>query len=110
MIYQGMILRLKPNALAEYKRHHDEFPEKWPQLIEKAREYGIKTLRTFEADPLLFLYAEVEDEDEDEDAFPRLWETEIHKEWSRLMDPLMEMNDEGKPDARFLTRIFDLEI
>ena len=105
MIRQGLLLRLKPKALAEYKRHHDEIPKKWPELAAKIKECGIKNIRTFEADPFLFLYAEVEDEN----SFPRLWDTEIHKKWAKVMDPLIELDAQGKPDARFLKQIFNFE-
>ena len=45
----------------------------------------------------LYLYAK---------AFPRLWDTEAHKEWAKVMDPLIELDEEQKPDARFIPRIF----
>ena len=105
MIYQAIALRLKPNAIAEYKRHHDEIPEKWPELAAKIRECGIKHIRIFENDPVLILYAEVEDED----AFPRLWETDIHKKWAKVMDPLIDYDDEEMPEASFLTQIYNFD-
>ena len=46
---------------------------------------------------------------EDEDAFPRLWDTEAHKEWAKVMDPLIELDAEQKPDARFIPRIFTFD-
>jgi L-rhamnose mutarotase len=45
----------------------------------------------------------------DNNAFERLWNTEAHKEWAEVMEPLMELNAEKKPDAKFLTQIFEFK-
>jgi L-rhamnose mutarotase len=105
MIKQGLVLKLKPGALSEYIRHHDQIPTHWPELAAALRASGIKTIRTFAAEAHLFLYAEVEDEG----AFPRLWDTEAHIKWAEIMDPLIELDVEKKPDARFIPQIFNFE-
>ena len=105
MIRQALVLKLKPGKLEEYIYHHDRIPTEWLKLHAALKESGIQCIRTFAAEPLLFLYAEVEVED----AFPRLWATEAHKEWAKVMDPLIELDADLRPDARFITQIFDFE-
>jgi L-rhamnose mutarotase len=106
MIYQALALKLKTGGIKEYIRHHDQIPSKWPKLQSALKESGILSIRTFEANPtLLFLFAEVTDNN----AFERLWNTEAHKEWAEVMEPLMELNEEKKPDAKFMTQIFEFK-
>ena len=83
----------------------DQIPTHWPELAAALRASGIRSIRTFAAEPHLFLYAEVEDEG----AFPRLWDTEAHIAWAEVMDPLIELDADRKPDARFIPQIFDFE-
>ena len=62
------------------------------------KESGIFSIRTFEVNPtLLFLFAEVTDNN----AFEKLWNTEAHKEWVEVMEPLMELNEEKNQMLNF---------
>jgi L-rhamnose mutarotase len=101
MIRRAFTMRLKPGALAEYKRHHDAV---WPELVREIERNGIATITTFEADPVLVLISEIHDED----AWVRLWDSEIHKKWGEIMSQLMEFKD-GKVDSSPLREIFRLE-
>jgi L-rhamnose mutarotase len=105
MLRQALVLKLKPGKLEEYIYHHDRIPTEWPRLHAALKDSGIHSIRTFAAEPLLFLYADVEDEG----AFPRLWDTDAHKEWANVMDPLIELDAEMRPDARFIKQIFNFE-
>lgn len=102
MTHQAFLMRLKPGALAEYTRHHDEL---WPELAAKIRECGIRKITTFEDDPYLFLYSEVEDAS----AWDRLWDSDIHKRWGEVMEPLMEYGEDGKVKAKFIRQIFNFD-
>ncbi len=102
MIRRAFIMRLKPGSLAEYKRRHDAL---WPELAAKLRECGVYKFATFESEPTLFLYSEIEDEG----AWDRVWESEIHREWAKLMDPLMDMEPDGKPAAKIMPQVFNFE-
>ena len=104
-MHQVFMLKLRPGALPEYIRHHDEIPTKWPELARALRDSGIQHIRTYDAGDYLVLSVDVTDEN----AFPRLWETPAHIEWAKVMDPLIELDAEHKPDARFLTQIFNFE-
>jgi L-rhamnose mutarotase len=98
MIYQALALKLKTGGIKKYIRHHDQISSKWPKLQSALEENGILLIKTFEANPtLLFLFAEVTDNN----AFERLWNTEAHKEWVEVMEPLMELNAEKNQMLNF---------
>ncbi len=102
MIRRAFTMRLKPGGLAEYKRHHDGI---WRELVDEIHGQGIAQITIFEADPVLFLYSEIRDEA----AWERLWHSEIHDKWGLIMDPLMEMRDDGIVDSSELNEVFHLE-
>jgi L-rhamnose mutarotase len=95
-------MRLKPGAMAEYKRHHDQI---WPELVEEIERNGIATITTFEQDPVLFLFSEITDEG----AWDRLWHSEIHTRWAKVMEPYMEFRPDGIVDFGELREIFRCE-
>jgi L-rhamnose mutarotase len=101
MIRRAFTMRLKPGAMAEYKRHHDNL---WPELLKEIEKSGIAHITTFERDPDLFLFSEVTDEK----AFDRLWRTKIHRKWGEIMEPLMNFKD-GLVDFGELREIFHCE-
>jgi L-rhamnose mutarotase len=102
MVRQAFVMKLKPGALAEYTRHHDQL---WPELADAIRACGIQKIATFADDPYLFLYSEVEDVG----AWARLWDTEIHRKWGEIMEPLMEYGTDGKVKARFVQQVFNFD-
>lgn len=101
MIRRAFTMRLKPGAMAEYRKHHDHI---WPELVKEIERSGIATITTFEADPVLFLFSEISDPD----AWNRLWTSEIHRRWGEVMEPLMHFKD-GIVDFGELREIFRLE-
>jgi len=102
MIRRAFTMRLKPDSLAEYKRHHDNV---WPELVAEIKRSGIAQITTFQRGLDLFLFSEVRDEG----AWNRLWTSPVHRRWAELMQPLMHLTDEGIVDAGELTEIFHLE-
>ena len=102
MIRRAFTMKLKPGALAEYRRHHDNL---WPELFAEIERSGIATITTFERDPDLFLYSEIRDQE----AWDRLWHSEIHDRWGELMDPLMEFRPDGIVDSTEVSEVFHLE-
>ena len=101
-IRRAFTMRLKPNSLAEYKRHHDSI---WPELVAEIEKSGIAQISIFEADPVLFLYSEIYDEK----AWDKLWSSKIHDKWGEIMNPLMIFNDQGIVDSSVVNEIFHLE-
>jgi L-rhamnose mutarotase len=107
MIRKAFTMRLKPGARAEYIKHHDSVPTVWKELVAEIEKSGIARITTFAEDgdaPRLFLYSEIYDEN----AWAKLWDSRIHREWGKLMEPLMQFKD-GIVDAGPLKEIFRLE-
>lgn len=95
-------MTLKPSALAEYKKQHDEI---WPELVEEIRRSGIDRFTTFVHGSTLFLYSEVEADD----AWERLWRSEVHHRWSEVMESLMNIGADGIVESSPLVEIFHIE-
>jgi L-rhamnose mutarotase len=95
-------MTLKPGALAEYKRRHDEI---WPELVAEIEKSGIAGFTTFVHGSVLFLYSEIESDD----AWDRLWHSEVHQRWSKVMEPLMNIDADGIVESSPLTEIFHIE-
>jgi L-rhamnose mutarotase len=102
MIRRAFTMRLKPGALAEYRKHHDEI---WPELVAEIERQGIASMTIFEADPVLFLYSEIIDEE----AWDKLWHSEVHDRWGELMEPLMAFGDDGIVASSEVREVFHLE-
>ena len=99
---EAFTMRLKPGAFAEYKRHHEQI---WPELVTEVRRSGVGKINTFRSGLNLFLYSEVADAE----AWARLWDSDVHRRWGAVMEPLMHLTPEGIVDAGDLTEIFHLE-
>lgn len=105
MIRRAFTMRLKPDAFAEYKEHHDTIATKWPDLVADIERCGIATISTFRRGDELFLYSEIQDED----AWTRLWTSPVHQRRADLMQPLMHLRPDKTVDAGELTEIFHLD-
>jgi L-rhamnose mutarotase len=101
-IRRAFTLRLKPGAFAKYKHYHDHI---WPELVREIEKCGIAQITTFRDDLQLFLYSEIYNKE----AWDNLWNSKIHGEWGKCMEPLMQFNKQGKVDAGPLREIFHLE-
>ncbi|MSR81712.1 MAG: L-rhamnose mutarotase [Candidatus Latescibacteria bacterium] len=101
MIRRAFTMRLKPGAMAEYRKHHDNI---WAELVAEVRRSGIATITTFEADPVLFLFSEIKDLE----AWNKLWTSDVHRRWGLVMEPLMHFKD-GIVDFGELREIFRLD-
>ena len=102
VIRRAFTLRLKPKAFAKYKRYHDNI---WPELVREIEACGIAQISTFENNLQLFLYSEIYDKK----AWDKLWNSKIHDQWAKCMQPLMQFRPDGKVDAGPLRQIFHLE-
>ena len=102
MVRRAFLMRLKPGALAEYKRRHDEI---WPELVEEIKASGIKEFSIFEDDPVLFLYSEIESED----AWDKLWSSDIHHRWAEWFRELMSIREDGIVDSKIVSEVYRFE-
>jgi L-rhamnose mutarotase len=101
MIRRAFTMRLKPDSLADYKRHHDNI---WPELAAEIERAGIASITTFQRGLELFLVSEIADEA----AWDRLWNSDVHKRWAVVMEPLLHLRDDGIVDAAVLTEVFHI--
>ncbi len=101
MIRRAFTLKLKPGSLPEYRKRHDNI---WPELVEEIERCGIASITSFESDPIIFLYSEIQDAE----AWDRLWSTDVHYRWAELFENLIEIVD-GKPAVGEMREIFHLE-
>jgi len=101
MIRRAFTMRLKPDSLADYKRHHDNI---WPELAAEIERAGIASITTFQRGLDLFLVSEIADEA----AWDRLWNSDVHKRWAALMEPLMYLREDGIVDAGELIEVFHI--
>ncbi len=102
MIRRAFTLRLKPGALEEYIRRHDEI---WPELVAEIEKEGIAHISSFEADGTIFLFSEVRDEG----SWDRLWDSEVHRRWAKVFEPLIDVREDGIVDSGDLREIWHLE-
>jgi len=102
MIRRAFIMKLKPDSLATYKKHHDEI---WGELVAEIEKSGIAEITIFENDPVLVLYSVISNVE----AWDRLWHSEVHDRWGVLMNPLMEFNSEGIVNSTELREVFHLQ-
>lgn len=101
MIRRAFVMRLKDGAIGEYKRRHDQV---WPEMVAEIERSGIGSMTIFDHGQTLFLMSEITDEG----AWDRLWNSDVSRRWSAVMEPLMYQTAEGKVDAAELTEIFHL--
>jgi L-rhamnose mutarotase len=105
MIRRAFTMRLKEGSFDEYKDHHDTIRVKWPALVTEIERAGIARITTFQNGTTLFLYSEIADEG----AWMKLWNSDVHRKWAEVMEPLMHLREDGIVDAGELTEVFHLE-
>jgi L-rhamnose mutarotase len=82
---QVFAMRLHPGAADRYRTLHRAV---WPEVEIELQRCGIRRLEIFEADPLLVVYSEVSSDD----AWARAWDSDVHRRWAELMQPLLEFD------------------
>src|SRR5215204_3014987 len=98
-IRKAFVLRLKPGALDDYIHWHDNI---WPELQEEIARQGIAEISLFQLDDMIVLHSRVNDPE----AWTRLWDSDVHRRWGELMNPLMHYRDDGIIDSRELREIW----
>lgn len=89
----GMVLRLRPEHEAEYRRYHDAV---WPEILDIISQCNVHNYTIFLHDGFLFGYYEYTGTDWDADmakmaAFPKM------REWWDIMEPMQEPLPSRKP-------------
>lgn len=97
-------MKLKPGAIAEYKRRHDEI---WPELQKELREAGISDYSIFLDEETLTLFAT--QKLADKNSVSKLPRSPVMQKWWDYMAPLMEVHKDNSPVATPLTEVFHLD-
>lgn len=97
-------MQLKPGAVAEYKKRHDEL---WPELAAVIRAAGISDYSIFLDEQTLMLFA-VQKQAEP-NAVAALPQHPVVKKWWAHMAPLMEVNPDNSPVCGELQEVFRLD-
>lgn len=84
---RAWLLRIKEGREEEYLRAHANV---WPELIQAAREAGLRNHSTFISGRNVIAYLEAENADE---AFSRLLSTDVKHRWDKAMSDLLEAAD-----------------
>ena len=103
----GFILKVKPDRLDEYRRHHQAV---WPEMLQALREAGWHNYSLFvREDGLLFGYFETPESLQAAQA--AMAEREVNTRWQEFMAPYFEALDGLHPDEGLvdLEEVFHLD-
>jgi L-rhamnose mutarotase len=103
----GFLLKVKPDKIAEYKRHHAAV---WPEMLAALRASGWHNYSLFmTADGLLFGYFETPVDLAAASA--AMAATEVNTRWQEFMAPYFESPDNARPDQMLveLQEVFHLD-
>jgi L-rhamnose mutarotase len=82
----GFVLKVKPELIAEYRRHHESV---WPEMLDALRRTGWHNYSLFiRPDGILFGYFETDGSFED--ALAGMASEPINARWQELMAPYFE--------------------
>jgi len=82
----GMVLRVRPERLEEYKRHHRAV---WPGVLERISRSGITNYSIYHREGWLFAYFEYRGDDFESDMRLMAADPETLRWWD-LMEPMQE--------------------
>jgi L-rhamnose mutarotase len=93
----GFLLKVKPDKIEEYKKHHEAV---WPEMLDALRRQGWHNYSIFlREDGMLFGYFEAAESFE---SSLKGMETEaINETWQKFMEPYFE-SISGRPDENML--------
>ena len=89
----GLVLGLKPEALEEYRKYHENV---WPSVLKLIQDCNIRNYSIFLKDGRLFAYYEYIGTDHAADMAKMAADLEMQRWWS-LMEPLQQPLESRKP-------------
>ncbi len=95
MQHFGMVIRIRPEKLDEYKKLHQAV---WPEVLDILRRHHISNYSIFQKDDFLFAYLEYSGMSLQED-FSRMGKEPAMKKWYELCGPCqqpLETRKEGE--------------
>lgn len=103
----GMVLRLKPDAIEQYKAYHAAV---WPEVLDMIRECNIRNYSIFLKDNYLFSYFEYHGTEIRAD-WAKMAAHRKTQEWWSVMEPLQDPLPTRKPGEWWaeMEEVFHLE-
>lgn len=104
MIRKAFLMKVEPNAHAEYERRHRPI---WTELEEVLKNHGISNYSIFleKTTNQLFGYVEISSEE----LWAKIAGTEECKRWWAFMKDVMPTNDDNSPVSIELKEVFHLD-
>ena len=103
----GIVIKIKPDKLEEYKKIHSEI---WPEVSEIISRHNIRNFSIYNKDDFLFGYFEYIGDDVKKD-FEKMSSIPIYKKWLSITDNMqvpLETRHQGEWWA-FMEEIFHLD-
>lgn len=103
----GFLLKVKPDKIEEYKKHHEAV---WPEMLDALRRTGWHNYSLFMRDDgLLFGYFETPESFQV--ALDGMAKEEINSKWQEFMSPYFEALGGARPDQMMqeLVEVFHLD-
>jgi L-rhamnose mutarotase len=82
----GMVCRLKPDRIEEYKKLHTEV---WPEVLDMIRQCNLQNYSIFMKDDLLFSYFEYSGSDYQSD-MEKMGNDPVTRQWWDVCKPCMD--------------------
>lgn len=102
MIRRAFALRLRPDALDEYRRLHANL---WPELVDEFGRSGISRITAYHRDQDLWVISE----SREETSWRQLMTSEIAGRWLAALKPLLDHKEDGSLDLSPLGEVWHLE-
>lgn len=104
MIRKAFLMKVNPDARAEYERRHRPI---WDELKSVLKSHGVSNYSIYldEETNQLFGYAEIESEEQWSD----IANTDECKRWWAYMKDVMPTNADNSPQSRDLREVFRLD-
>jgi len=103
----GFLLKVKPDMIEEYKKHHEAV---WPEMLDALRRTGWHNYSLFMRDDgLLFGYFEADESFQA--SLDGMAKEEINLKWQAFMQPYFEAPGSARPDQMMqeLVEVFHLD-
>lgn len=104
MIRKAFLMRVNPDAHAEYERRHRPILD---DLVKELTNHGVHNYSIFlePATSQLFAYAEIESEER----WLQIAQTDACRRWWKFMKDIMPTNEDNSPISTDLDEVFHID-
>ena len=104
----GMVIGVKPERIAEYKKTHAAV---WPEVLAKISDCNMRNYTIFLREPENLLFGYFEAADSFQASLAGMETEEVNERWQAAMSPYFEALGGARPDENMLeiTEVFHLD-